>query len=89
YKTPEARIQEGAIGGTVDIVTRKPLDLKPGTLTATGGYEYNDRSKKGNFRGSALYSWHNESDTFAILGSVNYDKENLARAGVAVYGYLT
>lgn len=89
YKTPEARIQEGAIGGTVDIVTRKPLDLKPNTLTATGGYEYNDRSNKGNFRGSALYSWHNASDTFAILGSVNYDKENLARAGVAVYGYLT
>ncbi len=89
YKTPEARLQEGAIGGTVDIVTRKPLDLKPGTLTATAGYEYNDRSNRGNFRGSALYSWHNESDTFAVLGSVNYDKENLARAGVAVYGYLT
>ncbi|WP_294294692.1 TonB-dependent receptor [uncultured Sphingomonas sp.] len=89
YKTPEARIQEGAIGGTVDVVTRKPLDLKPNTFTATGGYEYNDRSARGNFRGSALYSWHNDSDTFAILGSVNYDKENLARAGVAVYGYLT
>ncbi|MBN8806811.1 MAG: TonB-dependent receptor [Sphingomonas sp.] len=89
YKTPEARLQEGAIGGTVDIVTRKPLDLKPNTVTATAGYEYNDRSKTGNFRGSALYSWHNASDTFAFLGSVNYDKENLARAGVAVYGYLT
>jgi iron complex outermembrane receptor protein len=89
YKTPEARLQEGAIGGTVDVITRKPLDLKPNTITATGGYEYNDRSKKGNFRGSALYSWRNSAETFAILGSVNYDKENLARAGVAVYGYLT
>jgi iron complex outermembrane receptor protein len=89
YKTPEARIQEGAIGGTVDIVTRKPLDLKPNTITASAGYEYNDRSNKGNFRGSALYSWRNKDDNFAILGSVNYDKENLARAGVAVYGYLT
>lgn len=89
YKTPEARLQEGAIGGSVDIVTRKPLDLKPHTLTASIGYEYNDRSNKGNVRGSALYSWHNADDTIAILGSVNYDKENLARAGVAIYGYQT
>ncbi len=89
YKTPEARLQEGAIGGTVDIVTRKPLDLKPNTITATAGYEYNDRSNKGNLRGSALYSWHNDAGTIGILGSVNYDKENLARAGVAVYGYQT
>ena len=89
YKTPEARLQEGAIGGTVDVVTRKPLDLKPGTITATAGADYNDRSDSTNFRGSALYSWHNADDTFAVLGSVNYNKENLARAGVAVYGYLT
>ncbi|WP_230483106.1 TonB-dependent receptor [Sphingomonas sp. Leaf21] len=89
YKTPEARLQEGAIGGTVDIVTRKPLDLKPNTLTATLGGEYNDRSKQGNFRGSALYSWHNEADTFAILGSVNYNRENLSQGGVEVFGYLT
>lgn len=89
YKTPEARLQEGAIGGTVDVVTRKPLDLKAGTFTATAGADYNDRSDSANFRGSALYSWHNADDTIAILGSVNYNKENLARAGVAVYGYLT
>ena len=89
YKTPEARLQEGAIGATVDVVTRKPLDLKPNTITATGGYEYNDRSKRGSPRGSVLYSWHNDAGTFGILGSVSFDREYLARAGVAVYGYMT
>ena len=89
YKTPEARIQEGAIGATVDIVTRKPLDLKPNTITATGGYEYNDRSKRGSPRGSVLYSWHNDAGTFGFLGSVSFDREYLSRAGVAVYGYMT
>ena len=89
YKTPEARLQEGAIGATVDVVTRKPLDLKPNTITASGGYEYNDRSKRGSPRGSVLYSWHNEAGTFGFLGSVSFDREYLARAGVAVYGYLT
>ena len=87
YKTPEARLQEGAIGGSVDIVTRKPLDLKPNTISATGGYEYNDRVKKGSFRGSALYSWHNNNDTLGILLAGNYDNEQLSRAGVAVYWY--
>jgi len=89
YKTPEARLQEGAIGGTVDVVTRKPLDLKPNTLTASGGYSYNDRSDRGSPRASLLYSWHNEAGTFGVLGSVGFDRQYLARAGVAVYGYLT
>lgn len=89
YKTPEARLQEGAIGATVDVVTRKPLDLKPNTIAATGGYEYNDRANRGSVRGSMLYSWHNDDDTIGFLGAVNYDKEQLSRAGVASYWYRT
>ncbi|WP_230769362.1 TonB-dependent receptor [Sphingomonas sp. Leaf4] len=89
YKTPEARLQEGAIGGTVDIVTRKPLDLKSGTIAATAGGEYNDRAKRGSFRGSALYSWKNADETIGFLGSISYDKEQLSRAGVASYWYRT
>lgn len=87
YKTPEARLQEGAIGGSVDIITRKPLDLKPHTLTVNVGGEYNDRVEKGSFRASGLYSWRNEAETLGILAAVNYDKEQLSRAGVAVYWY--
>ncbi|MBB4840331.1 iron complex outermembrane receptor protein [Sphingomonas kyeonggiensis] len=89
YKTPEARLQEGAIGASVDIVTRKPLDLKPNTVALTGGGEYNSRAKRGSFRGSALYSWHNADETIGFLGAVNYDKEQLSRAGSAVYWYRT
>lgn len=89
YKTPEARLQEGAIGASIDVITRKPLDLKPNTIAATGGYEYNGRVEKGSVRGSALYSWHNESGTFGILLGGNYDKQQLARAGVASYWYRT
>src|SRR3546814_640761 len=56
YKSPEARIDEGSIGGTVNVVTRKPLDLEPFTGAASFGYLYNDRSKKGDLQGSALLS---------------------------------
>ncbi|WP_082463999.1 TonB-dependent receptor [Sphingomonas sp. Leaf17] len=89
YKTPEARLQEGAIGATVDIVTRKPLDTKPNTIALNGGYEYNDRAKRGSIRGSALYSWRNDDETIGFLGAFNYDKEQLSRAGVASYWYRT
>lgn len=89
YKTPEARLQEGAIGASIDVITRKPLDLKPNTIAATGGYEYNGRVEKGSIRGSALYSWHNDAGTIGILLGGNYDKQQLARAGVASYWYRT
>ncbi|RJG56198.1 TonB-dependent receptor [Sphingobium terrigena] len=89
YKTPEARLQEGAIGASVDVVTRKPLDLDANTFRFNGGYEYNDRASRGSLRGSALYSWKNQDETFGVLAAVNYDKEQLSRAGVASYWYRT
>ncbi|MEQ7874491.1 TonB-dependent receptor [Sphingomonas sp. ASV193] len=89
YKTPEARLQEGAIGASVDVVTRKPLDLKANTVRFNLGYDYNDRAKRGSIRGAGLYSWKNSNDTIGILLAANYDKEQLSRAGVAVYWYRT
>jgi iron complex outermembrane receptor protein len=87
YKNPEAWIDEGSLGGTVLIETRKPLDLNPNTIATSGGYEYNDRSEEGNPRGSMLYSWRTQDSTFGVLAGVNYDKQNLYRAGIEYFGY--
>lgn len=89
YKTPEARIDEGSIGGTVIVHTRKPLDLPKNTLRGSVGYNYNDRSKDGNPRGSALWSWKNDDETFGALISATHDKQDLARAGIEYFGYTT
>lgn len=88
YKSPEAWIDEGSIGGTVMISTQKPLDLDPNTLSASAGYSYNDRSGKGSAQGSALYSWHNDSGTLGALLAVTYDKKRMARAGIEYFGYI-
>lgn len=88
YKSPEARIDEGSIGGTVNVLTRKPLDLKPLVLAATVGGLYNDRSKKADFRGSALASWHNESGTIGLLASFQHAKDRLRRDGLESYGTI-
>ncbi|ATI79689.1 TonB-dependent receptor [Sphingobium yanoikuyae] len=88
YKSPEPRIDEGSIGGTVNVVTRKPLELKPFTMAGQLGYLYNDRSKKGDIQGSALVSWHNEEGTFGILASFQRAKDRLRRDGVETYGTM-
>ena len=89
YKSPEARIDEGSIGGTVIIHTRKPLDLPANTLRGSLGYDYNDRSGKGNPRGSVLWSWKNSDSTFGFLTALTHDKEDLSRAGIEFFGYST
>ncbi|WP_425490118.1 TonB-dependent receptor [Dyella telluris] len=87
YKTPQARIDEGSIGGTVIVNTRRPLDLKANTLTGNLGYQYNDRADKGEPQGSLLYSWKNNDSTFGILGSVMHSDRVIQREGTEIFGY--
>ncbi|TWB29211.1 iron complex outermembrane receptor protein [Nitrospirillum viridazoti] len=87
YKSTEARIDEGSLGGTVIIHTRKPLDLDANTLRGSVGYSYNTRSEQGNPRGSLLYSWKNAASNFGVMVAGTYDKEDLSRAGIEFFGY--
>jgi iron complex outermembrane recepter protein len=89
YKTPEARIDEGSIGGTVIVHTRKPLDLPKNTFRGSLGYSYNDRSEEGNPRGSALWSWKNDAEDLGFLISATHDKQSISRAGIEYWGYTT
>lgn len=87
YKSPEPRIEEGSIGGTVIVRTRRPLDTPANSVFASGGYSYNDRADKGSIRASGLYSWKNEDETFGILVAGTYDKQRLTRSGVEFFGF--
>jgi len=87
YKTPQARIDEGSIGGTVIINTRRPLDLKTNTLTGTVSYDYNDRADKGKPNASVLYSWKNRDDTFGVLASLMHSDREIYREGTEIFGY--
>ncbi|MDQ1094178.1 iron complex outermembrane receptor protein [Xanthomonas sacchari] len=87
YKTPEARIVEGSVGGTVILHTRKPLDMDANTVTGSAGVGYNDRSDRFRPNGSALYSWKNEAGTFGVLASYMHRDEWIQREGIDVYGY--
>lgn len=89
YKSPEARIDEGSIGGTVILNTHKPLDLPAGTLRTSLDYAYNDRAKEGKPNYSALFSWKNDADTLGVLITGLQSEEELERHGIETFSYPT
>lgn len=76
YKSSQADIVEGGVGGTVIVKTRKPFDLDANTLFASVKGDYGTVSEEVDPEVSALYSWKNDDENFGILvaGSVA-DKE--------------
>lgn len=88
YKSPEARIDEGSLGGTVIVSTRKPFDLKSPTIAGSVGYLYNDRSKKDDFQGALMGSWKNADETIGVAVSVQKATDQLRRDGVETYGTM-
>lgn len=87
YKSPEARLPEGSIGGTVVMHTRLPLDLDANTFTGTAGLNYNDQASKTRPNMSALYSWKNPQSTIGALISVSHYEEQTDRQGSEVFDY--
>ncbi|MDY6922473.1 MAG: TonB-dependent receptor [Pseudomonadota bacterium] len=88
YKSPEARIDEGSIGGTVDVITRRPLDLDSRTLSGAATYLYNDRSEEGDLQLSVLGSWRNDARTLGVLISAQRASDALRRDGLESYGTI-
>jgi iron complex outermembrane receptor protein len=84
YKSTQAKLDEGGVGGTINVNTRRPLDLPANTGSISANYNYNLRTEDGNPRGSLFYSWRNDNHTFGVLGLVAYNKLELGGTGVSV-----
>jgi iron complex outermembrane recepter protein len=90
HKSSEASLVEGGVAGSVDIITRKPLDLdKPFTVEASAGAVYADLPKKTDPQFSGLVNWHNDDKTFGVLLQGFYEERHLQRDGVELLGYDT
>lgn len=89
YKTPEASIDEGSIGGTVIVNTRRPLDAGLTPFAGSATYLWNDRSEEGDFQYSVMGTWANPSRTFGALLAVQRASDFLRRDGVQSYGTVT
>lgn len=87
YKSAQADVEEGGIGGTINVHTRHPLDLDRWSLSASAQGAYTERSDKFDPQASGLISWKNDAETFGVLLGGVYQKRRIRRDGVEVLGY--
>jgi iron complex outermembrane receptor protein len=89
-KSSSASLVEGGVAGSVDIITRKPLDFsKPFTLEASAGAVYADLPSKTDGQYSALANFKNDASNFGVMLQLFSETRHLRRDGVEVLGYDT
>jgi iron complex outermembrane recepter protein len=88
YKSPQADLEEGGIGGVIDVTSRNPLDMKANSVYASLQGAYSDLADKTDPQASALYSWKNPEESLGVLVAAIYQKRHLRRDGVEVLGYF-
>jgi iron complex outermembrane receptor protein len=89
-KSSSASLVEGGVAGSVDIITRKPLDFtKEFTLEASVGAVYADLPSKTDGQYSALGNFKNDANNFGVMVQLFSETRNLRRDGVEILGYDT
>jgi iron complex outermembrane receptor protein len=87
-KSSSASLVEGGVAGSVNIVTRKPLEFsKPFTLEASVGAVYSDLPSKTDGQYSALADWKNDASNFGVMLQLFSETRHLRRDGVEILGY--
>ncbi len=90
HKSSEASLVEGGVAGSVDIITRKPLDFKKDvTLEAAAGAVYADLPSKTDAQFNALGNWVNDAHNLGVLLQVFSETRHLRRDGQEILGYDT
>jgi TonB-dependent receptor len=73
YKSSEARLDEGGIGGTVLVHSRKPLNMDKNSGILRVESTYSDLTDKNEPQFNGIYSWKNDEENFGVL--VGYTKQ--------------
>jgi iron complex outermembrane receptor protein len=89
-KSSSASLVEGGVAGSVDIVTRKPLDFsQPFTVQASAGAVYARLPSKTDGQYTALADWKNDTNNFGVMVQLFSESRHLRRDGTEVLGYDT
>ncbi len=87
-KTAQADIEEGGIGGTVNIETRRPLDLESFTAFASLEAAHTELSGKTNPYMTGWVSWKDKDETIGFLLAGIYQEREIRRDGFETLGYV-
>lgn len=81
HKTQSAELEEGSLGATVNLHTGRPFDYDPIEVAVNLQSVYNDQSSTNKPRGSGLFSYSNEEQTFGALLSVSTAQRYVSNTG--------
>ncbi|WP_206483391.1 TonB-dependent receptor [Thalassotalea sp. G2M2-11] len=81
YKSSQANLIEGGVGGTVIVNTRTPLELDANTSYVSVEAMHSDDSGSTDPQLSGMYSWKNDAEDFGIMVSGVSQKRDLQRQG--------
>ncbi|WP_105258962.1 TonB-dependent receptor [Pseudoalteromonas sp. T1lg88] len=82
FKSSEARLDEGGVGGTVIIHSRKPLDMDANSGALNLEYTYADVTEKYEPNFNGVYSWKNDEENLGVLvGYSRQDRTNRSLGG--------
>ncbi|WP_197047010.1 TonB-dependent receptor [Paucibacter sp. KBW04] len=88
YKTGRADVNEGGVSGSVDIITRKPLDFaKRLNAELSVGMAHATLANKTDPQVSGLLAWKNESSSFGVLVQAFKEDRHLRRDGQEIFAY--
>ena len=88
HKSSQADFEEGGIGGTVNVITRNPLDLESMAVFGSVQMAYTDLADKTTPQATAMFNWKNDAENVGLLISGIYQKREIRRDGVEVLGYF-
>lgn len=83
-KTASADVEEGSLGGTVDLQTSRPLDYRKPTAVISAAASYNDLKKKVSPRLSGLVTTQTDDGSFGVLLSIAYEERQLKEEGANI-----
>ncbi|GAA5067040.1 TonB-dependent receptor [Lysobacter panacisoli] len=87
-KSSEAKVVEGGAVGSVDIITRNPLNFDDGfSIFGSVGAVYADKPGKTDPQLSVLGNWKNSDGTFGLTVQAFSEERHLRRDGQELLGY--
>jgi iron complex outermembrane receptor protein len=81
YKSPQADLIAGGIGGTVLLETRTPLEMSNNKAYLNLDFQYHEGSKQSSPQLATQWSWKNTEETFGALMNLSYSELNVQRDG--------
>ena len=87
YKSGRSNLQEGGIGGTINVTTARPFDNPGFQMAGSVKGVYESLSEKISPAGSLLISNTFNNDTFGLLGAVSYQERDVQINQIGTAGW--